>query len=218
MGNEVVTTSDQPTLSSLDIADYCDKAHKNVMRDIYALREEFPSIQARVREDFYVDSANRRRAALLIDLPLAYAILCRWDFKMSVDVMELCLAQSGELGTGISPSSPAFVRDILEDCKTNRVKVEDKGYVYALLLEDGVVKIGKSTKPYARMQSLASQLHKSIEDFTIFDFKESYHAIEMKAHKHFKSFKTKGEFFNIPYSTACTFLEQALQMQLKETP
>ena len=77
-----------------------------------------------------------------------------------------------------------------------------KGCVYLLKKENGLVKIGVSLNPLARIKALQTHFAEKLVDVYISEPTENYKEIEVKCHKFFKEKRVIGEWFNVDLKLA----------------
>lgn len=80
----------------------------------------------------------------------------------------------------------------------------DMGYVYALLFENGLVKIGK-TENLCRHQAFTVGAASPLREYYYFAT-SNRHIAEKEAHRHFEDCRAHGEFFRISYAEAIEYL------------
>lgn len=87
-------------------------------------------------------------------------------------------------------------------------------YLYIILMESGLVKIGVSSNPESRFKKIEKSSGFKISKIKIFNVKRAF-KIESELHKYFSVCKTQGEFFKIDFdigvSTARNFIERERQ-------
>lgn len=85
-----------------------------------------------------------------------------------------------------------------------------KGFLYAILFEDGIVKIGITKNFELRIKSLKTGTGRNILKSICSVPRENYREIEFDLHEYFKTYKTQGEFYKVDF----TLVEQEF-MKLK---
>lgn len=85
-------------------------------------------------------------------------------------------------------------------------EIRECGYVYVLQTTDGMVKIGKSTKPEARVKGISSSGAHKVDRFHISDQGIEFSENEKRAHRHFRSSRVNGEWFGCDFDEAVEYI------------
>lgn len=95
------------------------------------------------------------------------------------------------------------------------IKTEKRhGHVYVIQTSDGIIKIGRSTIPEKRIDSLKTQGNLKIVKKYVSKKTDAYYEIETKAHNAFEDERTKGEWFNSSFENAVEFIKNELNKRL----
>lgn len=81
--------------------------------------------------------------------------------------------------------------------------------VYALLLSNGIVKIGYSAYPRSRAAKIESETKLNIAQvhFSLFMPREDARLVEWACQKNFSSRRVQGEFFSVTFEEACAVID-----------
>lgn len=86
----------------------------------------------------------------------------------------------------------------------NGITINTKsGHVYVLLASDGSIKIGMSKNVPGRIKDIESTTKKTIVTYYVSEYIDDSLALESYMHMIFKNHRTKGEWFDVDFHTAC---------------
>ena len=86
-----------------------------------------------------------------------------------------------------------------------------KGYVYVLRNENGLIKIGITNNPHTRINSIVHSSGVNIDKYYISNPLRNNDLVEERAHKHFKKQRTYGEWFiDCDFDKVVTVLKQII--------
>ena len=83
--NSLSVFSKPLTMSSLEIADYTGKEHKNVMRDIREMLEQLGQLS--FEPSYYINSQNREMPMYELDEEHSIALVSGYDVKMRMEII-----------------------------------------------------------------------------------------------------------------------------------
>jgi predicted GIY-YIG superfamily endonuclease len=93
----------------------------------------------------------------------------------------------------------------------NRPKQESTGYVYLIKNEKGLVKIGRSINPQARITCISTQSGETYTEVYISKKIKYYNKAEVALHKKFAPKRVVGEWFDIDMAEAIEFIESTFK-------
>lgn len=96
-----------------------------------------------------------------------------------------------------------------EELKAIEEGVFTNGYVYVLLTDNNIVKIGKTRKPYDRIKYIETVSGHNIVDWYISDMCGNYSELELEMHSMFNQFRIKGEWFRCDFNKVVKSLIQS---------
>nr|DAH84307.1 MAG TPA: hypothetical protein [Caudoviricetes sp.] len=88
------------------------------------------------------------------------------------------------------------------------IKENKKGYVYILEWANNLVKIGRTKKPYKRIDALRTQSPIELKQTYISEEIPNYEEVELKLHDFFSKSRKHGEYFTITFEKAVKKLKE----------
>ena len=120
--NELTLLQNTPTMSSREIAELCDKEHRNVLADIRTMCEQL-NLDVLTFQHIYLDSMNREQTEYLLDKETCLCLVAGYNAKLRMAIIK----RWQELEQATTPTDPQPVQPIGE--------TEDKLRTIILALE-----------------------------------------------------------------------------------
>lgn len=122
----------------------------------------------------------------------------------------LKIASVIEANCGDARRAVSCIRQFITSCIRDMLSEPAPGTegVYVISYEDGHIKIGRTKDFTSRLKNLSSASASPVVRSKFFECKNSSF-IEAYAHRHFKGFNLKNEFFSASFEDACAFLSSA---------
>ena len=98
-----------PTMSSREIAELCDKAHRNVLADIRTMCEHL-NLDVLTFQHIYLDSMNRKQAEYLLDKETCLCLVAGYNAKLRMAIIK----RWQQLEQATAPRLPTTYLEALE--------------------------------------------------------------------------------------------------------
>ena len=82
-----ITQHSQPTMSSREIAELCDKEHRNVLADIRTMCEQL-NLDVLTFQHIYLDSMNREQTEYLLDKETCLCLVAGYNAKLRMAIIK----------------------------------------------------------------------------------------------------------------------------------
>ena len=82
-----ITQHSQPTMSSREIAELCDKEHRNVLADIRTMCEQL-NLDVLTFQHIYLDSMNRGQTEYLLDKETCLCLVAGYNAKLRMAIIK----------------------------------------------------------------------------------------------------------------------------------
>ena len=85
--NELTLLQNTPTMSSREIAELCDKEHRNVLADIRTMCEQL-NLDVLTFQHIYLDSMNREQTEYLLDKETCLCLVAGYNAKLRMAIIK----------------------------------------------------------------------------------------------------------------------------------
>ncbi len=170
-------------VSSLQIAAWSGRDHKDVMNGIKKMLAQLTSKDSGILLSSYVDCQNRKQSMFLLQQREALIFIGGFGYKIRESIVDKILSANTEEYT----KKKSF---------TYFEEEKDDSYIYLIHSHDDVYKIGVSQRPKERLQSLGTLSPYDLTLVMAMKHDDAYGA-EISLHEKFKEKRMNGEWFKL---------------------